>query len=433
MNKLPIIEDLLAHLLTEVPDISAALIVDFNGFIVAKKSVKEFNEDLIGGIMTLLDQTLNRIKIYTNTELGSGSFVMDDFHLYYIELGKSSNAIFVLIGSPYSHLDKFLPYSHIIANQASLILNNFDPCSITPKLNQNDDLALTTNCRNIIVIGSEAVGKTALMGMYKRDVFIEKYNPTIGVSIIEKELQITNDINLKLNLFDLSGLKSFGKVRRYYYKYSHAILILFDYSKFETLIKLKDWIKEAQQFVASKEIPFIIIGNKIDIVKNREDIKKQALELAKNYNYAYFETSALTGEGINEVFDYLIMKKFLGYEDGSKPPQITTNFIKNLSEDEKIIFICKIDCKSFENINIPNVIEKNIINNIAKFKEISLSILLKKLVPVEKAVNRNIDREMVLKIIDKYVKKNQIEKRYIRVEKDLDSLNISNIIKQGNI
>ncbi len=433
MSKLPVIEELLSNLLSEVQDISAALIVDFNGFIMAKKSVKEFDDDLIGGIMTLLDQTLNRIKRYTQTELASGSFVMDDFHLFYIELGKNTNAIFVLIGNPYSNLDKYLPYSHIIANQVSLILNNHDPCCIVPKMNQNDELILKQNCRNIIIVGSEAVGKTALIGMFKNNSFIETYNPTIGISILEKEILIDNDIGVILNLFDLSGLKSFGKVRSHYYRYAHAVLILFDYSNLETLRTINKWIEEAQQFVSNKEIPFIIIGNKIDIVSNRKEAKEKALELAINNNFAFFETSVVANEGINELFNHLITNNFLDYKDRVKSRPLSSIRVEVLSQDEKIVFICKIDCESIEGINIPNVIEKTILMNVAKFKEISLAVLLEKLDSIGKALNRNIDRETVLKIAQKYIQQGHIEKLYLKTKKDLEKLNILNIVKQKNV
>jgi Ras-related protein Rab-1A len=432
MSKLPIIEELLSNLLSEAPEVSAALVIDLDGLIIAKKSVKDFDDELIGGIMTLLDQTLKRIKRYTKTELASGSFVMDDFRLFYLELGKQSNALFVLIGNPYSNLDLYLPYSHIIANQVSLILNDQNPYCEIPELNQNKELVLKPNSRNILFIGSENVGKTAIIARYLRDEFIDKYHPTIGISIFEKDVQVANHLNLSLNLFDLSGLNSFGKVRSYYYKYSHVILVIFDYSNIESFENLQVWIQEAQKFVP-KDVPFLIIGNKTDLAEEREDIKAKALALTNDHDFPFFETSALTSEGINDLFDYLIMDEFLDHDIQITTKKNDSVKIEDLSHDEKIVFVCQVDCDSINNLNIPNIIEKNIVRNISKFKELSLAVLLDKLEPVGKALNRIIDRELALKILQKYIQKGNIEKHHLNSEKDLQKFKVSNIIKQSNI
>ena len=114
------------------------------------------------------------------------------------------------------------------------------------------------------------------------------------------------------------------------------------------------------------------------------------------------------------------------------PRPLTPIIFSNLSQDEKIVFICKIDCESFEVINIPNIIEKNILNTIAKFREISLAVLLEKLDPIGKALNRIIDRETVLKIVQKYIQQSHIKKLYLKTEKDLETLNVPTIIREKN-
>jgi small GTP-binding protein len=107
-------------------------------------------------------------------------------------------------------------------------------------------------------------------------------------------------------IFDLSGLKSFANIRRYYYSDAKAVLILFDYNEAQTLQNVTEWLEEANHFIKDKSIPYILIGNKMDLVNDREKIRNDAKKIANHYNCAFFETSALTGEGIDEVFTYLI-------------------------------------------------------------------------------------------------------------------------------
>ena len=86
MSRLTILEDLLSNLLDEAGDLSAALVVDLDGLIIAKRSIGGFDEELIGAIMGILEQTINRIKMYTETSFGSGTLDTNEFQLFYVEL-----------------------------------------------------------------------------------------------------------------------------------------------------------------------------------------------------------------------------------------------------------------------------------------------------------------------------------------------------------
>jgi small GTP-binding protein len=314
MSKVSIIETLLSDLLQEVNHLLAALVVDLDGLIIARCSVEGFDEELIGAIMAILDQTITKIKRYAETSFGSGTFDTNDFQLFYMELGNTTPAIFVLVADHYSNIEQFIPYTYIVAEKISSILNNHDTLLQIPRLNDNFELILPAedlnknNVRKITIIGPEAVGKTRLTEIYCNSMFSENgmYKPTIGISINEKELQLTSNFNLTLYLFDLSGLKSFAKIRKFYYKYSDAVLIIFDYTDLETFDNITGWIEESRHFIKNQEIPLVLIGNKIDQAQNREEIKSQAQKLAKQYIIPFFETSALTGEGIDELFTFLI-------------------------------------------------------------------------------------------------------------------------------
>lgn len=315
MSRLTILEELLSNLLDEARDLSAALVVDLDGLIIAKKSIGGFDGELIGAIMGILEQTINRIKKYTETSFGSGTLDTNEFQLFYVELTKVTPAIFVLVGDQYSNISQFIPFAYLVAEKISLILNNQETSIKLPKLSDEGELILNSEINShsgnniinkIVLVGSEAVGKSSLVEMYNKGSFNPNYKPTIGVSIIEKKLQISKNYHLHLSLLDLGGLKSFAKIRKFYYNYSNAVLILFDYTKIETFNNLSDWIEESRHFIKNESIPIVIIGNKIDLTENREDIKVKAQNLAEQYNFPFFETSSFTGEGIDELFTYLI-------------------------------------------------------------------------------------------------------------------------------
>lgn len=312
------LEELLSNLLAEAQDLSAALILDLDGLIIARQSVKGFDEELIGAITTILEQTITKIRRYTETSFGSGTFDTNEFQLFYVELRKVTPAIFVLIADPYANIDQYIPYTYIVAEKISLILNDRSTSLELPQLDENGELVLkpTINSNSngkvkvIAIIGSEEVGKSTLVDTFCNIDLSTTYKPTIGISIKKKSLQISKYYHLSLILFDLGGLKSFVKVRKFYYKFADAVLLLFDYAKPENFSHITKWIEETQHFITNKTIPIILIGNKIDISTDRADLKNQAQQLAEQHKFSFFETSAFTGEGIDELFTFFISNLF---------------------------------------------------------------------------------------------------------------------------
>ena len=58
-------------------------------------------------------------------------------------------------------------------------------------------------------------------------------------------------------------------------------------------------------------IMIILFGNKADIEKEKRQVLKEEIEqFVKEKNLIYFETSAKTGQGINEGFSYIVNKAY---------------------------------------------------------------------------------------------------------------------------
>ena len=162
----------------------------------------------------------------------------------------------------------------------------------------------------VIVLGDGAVGKTSIVHRYVTDKFQKRYNATIGVDILNKNVKITKDgtdYEVNLNLWDIGGQDSFKLVRGKFYKQAIAALLIFDVTNKKSFENLSEWIKEAIANVEQEAgIPFVLIGNKIDLgdarVISSEEIQQKAKELKISL---IIETSAVTGEGIDKAFNYL--------------------------------------------------------------------------------------------------------------------------------
>ena len=93
-----------------------------------------------------------------------------------------------------------------------------------------------------------------------------------------------------------------------YYRGANAAIIVFDLTASETLNAVKDWVQELRRNLQD-EIIIAIVGNKVDLKEEKQVSKADALEYANSIHASYFEVSAKTGEGINEIF--LVVAKAL--------------------------------------------------------------------------------------------------------------------------
>ena len=112
---------------------------------------------------------------------------------------------------------------------------------------------------------------------------------------------------------------------------------------------------------------------------------------------------------------------------------ISSEFFENITSEEKQVLSCNSDHDTLTKQQFPNVLEKQILLCIAKHEEISIAILLKKLIPLEKALNRTIDREVLLKIVDKYIDKGIINRNLIKFEKEKSNFDELKMNLKGDV
>ena len=60
------------------------------------------------------------------------------------------------------------------------------------------------------------------------------------------------------------------------------------------------------QYLYSDGVEQLLIGNQCDLESRREVSKEQGEQLARSLDIPFMETSAMTGENINEAFETLV-------------------------------------------------------------------------------------------------------------------------------
>ena len=156
----------------------------------------------------------------------------------------------------------------------------------------------------IMLLGDSTVGKTSILRRYCKNEFSNKYATTIGIDFQFKNM-IKFDKRIRLQIWDTAGQERYKVVAKNYFNSSDGFVILYDITNKESFQNVTSWISQIND-IASKAVKFILFGNKNDLEEARIVKKNEGENMAKKYSMLFYETSAKTGENINEGFDFLV-------------------------------------------------------------------------------------------------------------------------------
>jgi small GTP-binding protein len=154
----------------------------------------------------------------------------------------------------------------------------------------------------IVMLGDGAVGKTAMTTRFTQNFFEADYKRTIGSDFAIKRLTIDEiDAQVTLQVWDLAGQPRFESVRQGFYRGARGGLLLYDVTRRRTFLNVENWKEEAFTNL-QKEIPLILVANKVDLEDSRVVTTEEGEKYAKKSNLIYVESSALTGENVEDAY-----------------------------------------------------------------------------------------------------------------------------------
>jgi len=157
----------------------------------------------------------------------------------------------------------------------------------------------------VIILGDPTVGKTSTVLKFTDNVFMRAYVPTMGLNITQKRFRVQNE-SIELVLWDIGGQTKFEAIRKQFYESASAFILIYDVTKPISFAHISNWHQDIHKyFVNNPQIEGYLIGNKIDLIRERIVSQLDAKRLAKALNVEYIETSALTGENIEICFNNL--------------------------------------------------------------------------------------------------------------------------------
>ena len=155
----------------------------------------------------------------------------------------------------------------------------------------------------VVTIGAESVGKTSMTTRFIYNIFNQHQPSTVGANY----QVFTRDIDgerVNIQIWDTAGQEKFKSLSPIYFRNSSAAIVVFSLTSRSSFRDLEEWIAFFLQHAGAHAKVFVA-GNKSDLMEEYEVVPDEARAWAEANGYAFFLTSAKTGDGVEELFSHV--------------------------------------------------------------------------------------------------------------------------------
>eukprot|EP00483_Globobulimina_turgida_P006043 UN06053 len=114
------------------------------------------------------------------------------------------------------------------------------------------------------------------------------------------------DTNIKLRVLDTAGQERFASIASWYYRVSHAFIVVYDITDKQSFFHLDVWMNKLNEKACDLAKRFVV-GTKIDLQNQRVISFESAKQYAESKNFRYCEGSAKSGRNINQLFTTVVL------------------------------------------------------------------------------------------------------------------------------
>ncbi|OMJ80006.1 hypothetical protein SteCoe_19828 [Stentor coeruleus] len=160
----------------------------------------------------------------------------------------------------------------------------------------------------LCMLGTAAVGKSAVTHRFVQNKFLKDYDPTIE-DYYKKVVNVDSE-TVPLSILDTAGMEDYYPLIDDWIDKKDGFVLLFSVNLIDSMTKLESFYHKILHRYPNignpKNSPVIVIaGNKVDL-PNRGISYEEGKKFAESLKCRYFEVSALTGAGIEEMYTTIV-------------------------------------------------------------------------------------------------------------------------------
>eukprot|EP01087_Luapelamoeba_hula_P009611 TRINITY_DN24_c0_g1_i1.p1 TRINITY_DN24_c0_g1~~TRINITY_DN24_c0_g1_i1.p1 ORF type:complete len:197 (-),score=39.17 TRINITY_DN24_c0_g1_i1:267-857(-) len=156
----------------------------------------------------------------------------------------------------------------------------------------------------LVLVGVGGVGKSAITITYVSNIWVPEYDPTIEDSH-RKQVSIDEDVSM-LDILDTAGQEEYSSMQDQWFRTGQGFLCVYSIisrKSFNELPALRDKILRIKD---ANKVPMVLVGNKCDLVEEREVSPDDGKQMAAKFGCPFFESSAKNHINVDESFRELV-------------------------------------------------------------------------------------------------------------------------------
>lgn len=124
---------------------------------------------------------------------------------------------------------------------------------------------------------------------------------------------------VRLQIWDTAGQERFRGIASSYYRLCLGVVVVYDISNKESFSNLDEWFDEVLTY-ADENVEIVLVGNKSDLVAQREVLVEEGVDFARKRSIPFYETSAYdnSNQQIDVMFQELCQRIILNSHLQSK-------------------------------------------------------------------------------------------------------------------
>ena len=188
----------------------------------------------------------------------------------------------------------------------------------------------------LMLLGDGQVGKTSLILKLTGNEFNDSQITTVGKESYIYQAKL-HGYDLKMKIWDTAGQERFKSMSVQVIKNSDAVILVYAINDKNTFGALDTWISKLNDTMDISKKPIILVGNKSDL-DERQVSYEEGKKYAESKGFNFYETSAKTGENVEEAFNDIfeqLYKTFEGEITGKKQYNAAGVAIDNSKKDKK--------------------------------------------------------------------------------------------------
>ncbi|KAJ9457171.1 GTP-binding protein rhb1 [Diplonema papillatum] len=178
-----------------------------------------------------------------------------------------------------------------------------------PKAANEDEVFVRQ--RKICIFGYKQVGKTSIVEQYTQGTFSNEHLPATNRTSSKRTTR--NGYEYVINVLDTVGQDECGFFDPQYTIGTDGYILVYSVIDRHSFDMVKRIYNDLWAYTPL--VPFVLVANKSDLKAQVSVSGEEGWNLAKKWGCPYEEATSLSGERINEIFDKLLGRIDVSYDD----------------------------------------------------------------------------------------------------------------------